>query len=215
MNAIDFLAGARMLQQANDLDEVTALHYMQKIGDTLEIDENGLVIVRDEAGIELARVLFPDEECFPVACATFVAAIQLRKLSEFQDAHGRPPESEEANAIAREAAKYGTKIESARIIMRDGRVAPVIRMGGRCFGIETKPSILALGIVAMHPLSENFEDDFNAPQFFTATVPADPADGRLEPLHLDNFTTIPAIVDLARKFAVLTANGTAVEGPLA
>jgi hypothetical protein len=60
MNFPDSIAAARALQLANDLSEETALHFMARIGDTPELADDGKVIVRDEGGKEIARVIFPD-----------------------------------------------------------------------------------------------------------------------------------------------------------
>ena len=61
MNLPDFIAAARALQLANGLSEEIALAYMSRIGDTPELAEDGKVIVRDESGQEIARVILPHE----------------------------------------------------------------------------------------------------------------------------------------------------------
>jgi|GEM_PF-2506721 len=61
MNLPEFIAGARALQTANGLSEETALGYMARIGDTPELAEDGRVIVRDDSGAEIARVIWPGE----------------------------------------------------------------------------------------------------------------------------------------------------------
>lgn len=58
MNAPDFIAAAGALQNANGLTEAVALDYTARIGDTPELAEDGKVIVRDDAGQEIARLIF-------------------------------------------------------------------------------------------------------------------------------------------------------------
>lgn len=105
-------------------------------------------------------------------------------------------------------------IHNARIIKRDGRYAPVITVEGRTFDIQTKTSLLALGLAAMAPLDANFEDDYDAPVEHTAVLPADPADGRPAEQVLEHFTTDPQVVALSKKFTGLAAAGEAQEGAL-
>jgi hypothetical protein len=62
MNFPDFIAAARALQIANGLSEETALDYMARIGDTPELAEDGRVIIRDDSGQEIARLIFPDDQ---------------------------------------------------------------------------------------------------------------------------------------------------------
>lgn len=61
MKMPDFIAAAHALQMANGLSEETALDYMARIGDTPELAADGKVIVRDDRGTEIARVILPEE----------------------------------------------------------------------------------------------------------------------------------------------------------
>jgi bifunctional N-acetylglucosamine-1-phosphate-uridyltransferase/glucosamine-1-phosphate-acetyltransferase GlmU-like protein len=54
-----FDAAARAIAEANNLTIETASDYLVLIGDTPELDENGLTIVRDTEGNELARITLP------------------------------------------------------------------------------------------------------------------------------------------------------------
>lgn len=62
MNAADFITAAHALQLANGLTEEAALAYMARIGDTPELAADGKVIVRDDAGQEITRLIFPDDQ---------------------------------------------------------------------------------------------------------------------------------------------------------
>jgi hypothetical protein len=57
-----FEAAARALAAANNISFDLASEYLSLIGDTPEMDENGLTIVRDDSGREIARVVFPPED---------------------------------------------------------------------------------------------------------------------------------------------------------
>ena len=52
---------AKSLARLNNLSLETAGHYTALIGDTPEIDENGLVVVSTDSGEILARVKMPEE----------------------------------------------------------------------------------------------------------------------------------------------------------
>ena len=121
---------------------------------------------------------------------------------------------EQGRELARVFLDEQAKPETARIVLLDGRHTAVIRINGRLFRIETKPSLLDLGIAAMEPLSENLEADYSAPVEFRATLPADPEDGRMEARTLDHFTDAPGIVALAREFHALATTGHAKPGEL-
>jgi len=51
---------AKQIQEENGLDEETASHYAALVGDTPELDEDGLVIVLED-GREIARIKMSHE----------------------------------------------------------------------------------------------------------------------------------------------------------
>lgn len=60
MSPTDLKAKVRAVMAANRLNEFTALRYLQQLGASPEKDDTGKVIVRDELGRELARVIVPE-----------------------------------------------------------------------------------------------------------------------------------------------------------
>jgi hypothetical protein len=56
-----FEAAARAIAAANNIELDLALDYLALIGDTPELDANGLVVVRDDNGNELARITLPSD----------------------------------------------------------------------------------------------------------------------------------------------------------
>lgn len=56
-----FDEAAREIASANNLSPETAGKYLSHIGDTPEIADDGRVIVRDEFGVEMARIILPSE----------------------------------------------------------------------------------------------------------------------------------------------------------
>lgn len=56
-----FEAAARAISDANQISFETASDYLYYIGDTPELDESGRVIVRDDNGAELARIILPED----------------------------------------------------------------------------------------------------------------------------------------------------------
>ena len=57
-----FHALARDIARLNNIPLKLALEYTVHIGDTPELDENDLVIVRNEQGKEIARVILPFDD---------------------------------------------------------------------------------------------------------------------------------------------------------
>lgn len=57
-----FEDAAREIAAANNLSLETASEYLSHIGDTPELADDGRVIVRDQSGVELARIILPTEE---------------------------------------------------------------------------------------------------------------------------------------------------------
>jgi len=91
-------------------------------------------------------------------------------------------------------------IKETKIIQRQGYSLPLVKTGGHWYLIETKQTLLDLGIASMIAQTAELETDFSSPAEFTAILPADPADGRPEDVVLREATSDPAIVALARKF---------------
>lgn len=61
----EFEDQAELFAQENDLSLELARDFLARIGDTPELADDGKVIVRDEAGVEIARVILPAEESSP------------------------------------------------------------------------------------------------------------------------------------------------------
>lgn len=177
----------RALMHANQINEYTALRYAGRIEGKHEVDAAGKVIVRDELGRELARVIFP------------------KNVAEI---------SEDAFEEPRRGKGSRRSMLDARIVIREGQTIPVVTHGGRIFAIETKPSLLDIGIAAMQPLKADLDEDYDAPVEFRAFLPADPENGRMEDSSMQHFTTHPNIVALARRYYVLAVLGDAAEGPI-
>ena len=53
---------AAEIAQLNGIPVDQAKTYLSRVGDTPEIADDGLTIVRDQAGAEVARILIPTEE---------------------------------------------------------------------------------------------------------------------------------------------------------
>ncbi len=176
----------RAVMHANNLNEYTALRYLAQLAGGSERDAEGKAIVRDEIGRELARVIVPA-----------LGAI-----------------SDDAESAHRRGEQSRRTISGAKIVNFDGRPLPVFTHSGRPHGIETKQSLLDIGIAEMRPLKPDFSADYSAPVEFRAFLPADPANGRLEDCTLEHFTTHPIAVALARRFFVLAALDEAAEGPI-
>lgn len=55
----EFVETAKELSRINDLTFEEAMRLLAFVGDTPEIDEDGMTIVRDDAGEIIGRVRFP------------------------------------------------------------------------------------------------------------------------------------------------------------
>lgn len=55
----NFTATAAEIARLNGLSEALAVSHLAAIGDTPELDADGLAIVRDAAGAEIGRMRFP------------------------------------------------------------------------------------------------------------------------------------------------------------
>lgn len=104
-------------------------------------------------------------------------------------------------------------IEESIIKNRDGQPSPFVKADGRWYYIETKPSLLALGIAIFQPLLDDLQEDWEAIGKHTAKVSADEADGR-DGATLEDCTTDARIVALAWKFNDLAEADQLAEGPL-
>lgn len=58
-----FEEAAQTIAAANNLTIETARNFLVHVGDTPEIADDGRVIVRDESGLELARIICPRNKC--------------------------------------------------------------------------------------------------------------------------------------------------------
>ena len=93
-------------------------------------------------------------------------------------------------------------------------MVPLARIDGRWHVIDTKPSLITLGVAVAIPVDDSGRDDWESQPRLEATIPADPANGRPSPIRMEDVTDDPAIVALARKFNELIIKGQARPGPL-
>lgn len=56
-----FIAAAAEIARLNGISEALAASHLAAIGDTPELDADGLAIVRDAAGVEIARMRLPTD----------------------------------------------------------------------------------------------------------------------------------------------------------
>jgi hypothetical protein len=104
-------------------------------------------------------------------------------------------------------------IEESIIKNRDGQPSPFVKADGRWYYIETKPSLLALGIAIFQPLLDDLQEDWEAMGKHKSYVSADEASGR-EKAILEDCTTDAGVVALAAKFNQLAEADQLAEGPL-
>jgi len=117
MTESDFRAAARELARSNGLDEQTALTCMAAIGDTPEIAPDGKVIVRDDRGQEVARVIWPDA---PGTCRRAINS--EGSISDLPALRKKVHALAEANdLIEYTALRYSIRLESTRELDADGK----------------------------------------------------------------------------------------------
>lgn len=58
----NFDEAAREVAALNNIPFETALHYLWRVGDTPELDKSGRVVVYDETGGEIARIILPTDD---------------------------------------------------------------------------------------------------------------------------------------------------------
>jgi hypothetical protein len=105
-------------------------------------------------------------------------------------------------------------VSDAEIRFIAGRMAPVVQINGRWHVIDTKPSLLTLGLAVVIPIDDSWNEDWESLPRFSAVVPPDPSQGRPLALEMEDATDDPAIVELARQFVELVVTGEARPGPL-
>lgn len=105
-------------------------------------------------------------------------------------------------------------ITEAIIRLHAGRLSPYAQIDGRWHLIETKPSLVALGVATAIPVTTVWDEDWATEPRFSTIVPADPANGRPAPLDMEDATDDPQVVALARRFNQLAAAAAAAPGPL-
>jgi hypothetical protein len=105
-------------------------------------------------------------------------------------------------------------VTDAEIRIIEGRTVPLARIAGRWHVIDTKPSLLNLGVAVAIPVDEAGKDDWASEPRLEVIIPPDPSNGRPSPLELCDATDDPMIVALARRFVQLVVTGEARPGPL-
>ena len=105
-------------------------------------------------------------------------------------------------------------VAEAEIRLIDGRIVPLVRIDGRWHVIDTKPSLIALGVAVAIPVDDSGRDDWDTVPRFEATIPADAAAGRPVPMRMQDVTDDPTVLALASRFNELVVAGEARPGPL-
>ena len=105
-------------------------------------------------------------------------------------------------------------VSAAEIRLIHGRTVPLACIDGRWHVIDTKPSLLLLGVAVAVPIDEQERDDWQTQPRLTVTLPPDPASGRTFALVIEDATDDMAVVELARRFNELVKKGEALPGPL-
>jgi hypothetical protein len=107
-------------------------------------------------------------------------------------------------------------VSDAVIRLNQGRPGPFVKINGRWHWIETRPSVLALGVAMAIPMREvngALQEDWDTTERLQATVPRERA-GSSEPLKFDDATDDIRVVRLARLYEDLAREGQLREGPL-
>jgi len=105
-------------------------------------------------------------------------------------------------------------VSAAEIRLIHGRTVPLACIEGRWHVIDTKPSLLLLGVAVAVPIDDRGCDDWETQPRLTVTLPPDTAHGRPFALVLEDATNDFAVVELARRFNELVVKGVALPGPL-
>jgi len=104
-------------------------------------------------------------------------------------------------------------LSDAEIRIIDGRTVPLALINGRWYVIDTKPSLLRLQVAVAVPIDALGRYDWAAEPRLRVVIPADPLNGRPEPLGMEDATADPRVVALARRFNELLVTGEARPGP--
>jgi hypothetical protein len=105
-------------------------------------------------------------------------------------------------------------VSDAEIRIIDGRTVPLARIDGHWYVIDTKPSLLNLDVAVAVPVDPMGRYDWTVEPRMRVTIPADPMNGRPDPLSMEDATADPSVVALARKFNELVITGEARPGSL-
>jgi len=105
-------------------------------------------------------------------------------------------------------------VSAAEIRLIGGRMVPLAQIDGRWHVIDTKPSLLTLGVAVAIPVDDEGRDDWETLPRLSVVVPPDVHNGRPSPLEIEDATDHPAVVELARHFVELVVTGEARPGPL-
>ena len=105
-------------------------------------------------------------------------------------------------------------VSAAEIRLINGRTVPLACIDGRWHVIDTKPSLLLLGVAVAVPIDDQGRDDWENQPRLTVTLPPDPTHGRPFALVIEDATDDLAVVELARRFNELVFKGVALPGPL-
>ena len=93
-------------------------------------------------------------------------------------------------------------------------MVPLACITGKWHVIDTKPSLLAMGVAVAIPLGDDGQEDWVTQPRFSAVVSPDPENGRPLPLLMEDTTDDPTVVDLARRFVEMVKFGNAHAGPM-
>ena len=91
-------------------------------------------------------------------------------------------------------------------------MVPLAMIDGRWHIIETKPSLIQVGVAVAIPVDETGCEDWDTQPRLRAVVAPDPANGRPASLALEDATDDPTVVALARRFVELAVRGEARPG---
>jgi hypothetical protein len=103
-------------------------------------------------------------------------------------------------------------ISDAEIRFIGGRMVPLAKIDGRWHIIDTKPSLIHVGVAVAIPVDEDGREDWDCQPRLRAVVAPDPANGRPVSLALEDATDDPTVVALAQRFVDLAVRGEARPG---